>query len=321
MRLLVTGGAGFIGSNFIRYILKKYPKYDIYNLDSLTYAGNLKNIADLHEYDNHSFIRGDIRDSELVSKIVISKEINTIINLAAETHVDRSINNPRTFADTNIIGTCNLLETAIKNNIPKFVQMSTDEVYGTLMSKDSFTEDSPMCPNSPYSASKAGADMLVRSFYKTFDLPINIIRSSNNYGPYQHLEKFIPRMITNTIRNLELPIYGDGLNTRDWLHVSDTCTAIDLVLHSGIAGEIYNVGGDTPRNNLEVARYILRNQSKPDSLIKYIADRLGHDRKYAIDCTKIKEQLGWVQKYISFEKGLELTIKWYIENCSWWEKL
>ncbi|MFA6808978.1 MAG: dTDP-glucose 4,6-dehydratase, partial [Eubacteriales bacterium] len=283
MNLLITGGAGFIGSNFIRYILQTYPNYLVINYDSLTYAGSLSNISDFQKYPNYFFIKGDIRNKELVAKTVLAHKINCIINFAAETHVDRSISNPTLFVETNVCGTCNLLEAALKYHISKYIQISSDEVYGSS-NMQSFTENSPLLPNSPYSASKAGADVLVRSYNKTYDLPVNIVRSSNNYGQYQHTEKFIPKMITNALKNKPLPLYGDGLHIRDWLHVRDNCSAIDLVLHKGLTGEIYNIGGCSERTNLEVAKYILKYLRKSNDLINYTKDRLGHDRRYSVNC-------------------------------------
>jgi len=312
LRLLITGGAGFIGSNLIRYILSKYPTYDVVNYDCLTYAGNLQNISDFNGYANYCFIQGDIRDRKQVANTVAQYQINGIINLAAETHVDRSIRDASIFVDTNVMGTYALLDVALRNRIRKFVQISTDEVYGSV-EHGYCTEDSPLAPNSPYAASKVGGDMLVRSFYQTYGLPVNIIRSSNNYGPCQHPEKFIPRMILHALQDKELPIYGDGLNRRDWLHVSDHCQAIDRVLHHGIAGEVYNVGGQSERSNLEVARTILRSLNRKETRIQFIADRLGHDRRYGLDSTKIRKNLKWEQDYPSFETGLEQTIKWYIK--------
>jgi dTDP-glucose 4,6-dehydratase len=320
MKILVTGGAGFIGSNFIHYMIDKYSDYKIINLDSLTYCGNLENLKEIENNPNYSFVKGDIVDEKLVDDIISQNEIEYIINFAAESHVDRSIDNPRIFLESNIIGTQNLLEIAKKyhrdDKLKKYIQISTDEVYGTLGESGYFTETTPLAPNSPYSASKAGADMIVRAYNETFNLPINITRCSNNYGPYQFPEKLIPLMINNTLNNKKLPVYGDGKNIRDWLHVYDHCTAIDLVLHNGEPGEIYNIGGNNEKQNIEIVKLILKYLNKPDTLIKYVDDRLGHDRRYAIDSTKIQEKLGWEPKY-TFEVGIKETIEWYLANEIW----
>jgi len=317
--ILVTGGAGFIGSNFIRYMLNKYDDYKIINLDLLTYAGNLENLKDVEDNPNYEFIKGDIADRELVDEIV-SKGINYIINFAAESHVDRSIEDPGVFVRTNIMGTQVLLDAAKKYKTEKFVQISTDEVYGSLGETGLFTEKSPLAPNSPYSASKTSADLLVRAYFKTFNLPVNITRCSNNYGPYQFPEKLIPLMIANALEDKELPVYGDGLQVRDWLHVEDHCSAIDVVLHQGKVGEVYNIGGNNEKKNIEIVKLILEKLQKPESLIKYVNDRPGHDRRYAIDSSKIQKELGWEPKY-TFEEGIEETVKWYLENKEWWEKI
>lgn len=319
MKLLVTGGAGFIGSNFVTYMLEKYPTYQIINLDKLTYAGNLDNLKEIEDNKNYRFIKGDIADRLLVEKTV-ADGIDIIVNFAAESHVDRSIDNPGVFIQTNVQGTQVLLEAAKKYHIKKFVQISTDEVYGTLGSTGLFTETTPLAPNSPYSASKASADLLVRAYYETYGLPVAITRCSNNYGRYQFPEKLIPLMIINALHNEPLPVYGDGLNVRDWLHVEDHCRAIDLVLHDGKAGEVYNIGGNNERTNLEIVKSILSYLDKPESLITFVTDRLGHDFRYAIDATKIKEELGWEPLH-TFETGIKETIKWYIQNENWWRKL
>lgn len=310
--ILVTGGAGFIGSNFTRYMLNKYNNYKIINLDALTYAGKLENLKDIEDNKNYKFVRGNIIDRELVYDIV-SKNVEYIINFAAESHVDRSIENPDIFVETNVMGTQVLLDAALKYNIKKFIQISTDEVYGSLGGVGYFTEKTKLAPNSPYSASKASADLLVRSYYKTFGLPVNITRCSNNYGPYQFPEKLIPLMIANAYNNKELPIYGDGLNIRDWIHVNDHCSAIDKVLHKGKAGEVYNVGGNNEKKNIEIVKLILDRLEKPKSLIHYVKDRKGHDRRYAIDSAKIQKELGWKPKY-TFEEGIKETIDWYLTN-------
>lgn len=319
-RILVTGGAGFIGSNFVRYMLNKYKNYKIVNLDLLTYAGNIKSLDDIKDNPNYLFVKGDIADNKLVDKIVSENKIDVIINFAAESHVDRSINNPEIFVKTNVLGTQNLLEVAKKYSIKKFFQISTDEVYGSLGKTGYFTEKTHLSPNSPYSASKAGADLLVMAYHYTFGLPVNITRCSNNYGQYQFPEKLIPLFITNALDNKQVPLYGDGLNVRDWLFVEDHCSAIDVVLHKGKNGEIYNIGGNNEKTNKYVTDTILKFLGKDSSLIKYVADRLGHDRRYAIDATKIKEELGWQPKY-RFEQAIEKTIQWYIDNKSWWMPL
>ncbi|KXG76282.1 dTDP-glucose 4,6-dehydratase [Thermotalea metallivorans] len=318
-KLLVTGGAGFIGSNFIKYMLNKYKDYKIINLDLLTYAGNLENLQSVECHPNYQFIRGSIADKELVDKIV-SDGIHYIINFAAESHVDRSIENPGIFVETNIMGTQVLLDAAKKYGIEKYIQISTDEVYGTLGSTGYFTEETPLAPNSPYSASKASADLLARAYHETFKLPVNITRCSNNYGPYQFPEKLIPLMIANALEDKELPVYGDGLQIRDWLHVEDHCGAIDLVLHQGESGQVYNIGGNNEKANIEIVKTILEKLGKPETLIKYVKDRPGHDRRYAIDSSKIQKELGWKPQY-TFEAGIEKTIGWYLDHKVWWEKI
>lgn len=318
--ILVTGGAGFIGSNFVRYMLNKYQDYKIVNLDLLTYAGNIKSLDDIKDNPNYLFVKGDIADNKLVDKVVCENKIDVIINFAAESHVDRSITNPDIFVKTNVLGTQNLLEIAKKYKIEKFFQISTDEVYGSLEKTGFFTEKTPLSPNSPYSASKAGADLLVMAYHHTFGLNVNITRCSNNYGPYQFPEKLIPLFITNALADKQVPLYGDGLNIRDWLFVEDHCSAIDTVLHKGKNGEVYNVGGNNEKTNRYITDTILKYLGKDSSLIKYVADRLGHDRRYAIDATKIKEELGWQPKY-KFEQAIEKTIEWYLNNKSWWQPL
>lgn len=319
-KILVTGGAGFIGSNFIRYMLNKYQDYKIVNLDLLTYAGNIKSLDDVKDNPNYLFVKGDIADNKLVDKIVSDNKIDVIINFAAESHVDRSITNPDIFVKTNVLGTQNLLEVAKKYKTEKFFQISTDEVYGSLGKTGFFTEKTPLSPNSPYSASKASADLLVMAYHHTFGLNVNITRCSNNYGPYQFPEKLIPLFITNALDNKQVPLYGDGLNIRDWLFVEDHCSAIDTVLHKGKNGEIYNVGGNNEKTNKYITDTILKYLGKDSSLIKYVADRLGHDRRYAIDATKIKEELGWQPQY-KFEQAIEKTIEWYLNNKDWWQPL
>jgi dTDP-glucose 4,6-dehydratase len=319
MHILVTGGAGFIGSNFVLYMLKRYPEYKIINLDKLTYAGNLENLKSAEGNPNYQFIKADIADRSAVDSIV-SNNIDAIINFAAESHVDRSITNPDLFVQTNIFGTQILLDAARKYNVKKYIQVSTDEVYGTLGKEGYFTESTPLAPNSPYSASKAAADLLVRAYHETYGLPINITRCSNNYGPYQFPEKLIPLMIINALNDKPLPVYGDGLNVRDWLHVEDHCAAIDLVLHKGVNGEVYNVGGHNERTNLQIVTKILETLHKPESLIRFVQDRPGHDRRYAIDPHKLMTELGWKPKY-TFETGIAETIDWYLTNREWWQSI
>lgn len=317
-RILVTGGCGFIGSNFVRHMLARYP-YRIVNLDRLTYAGNLENLKDLEGDDRYTFVRGDIADGEDLEK-VFSREIDGIINFAAESHVDRSIMDPDAFIRTNITGTFRLLEEARKRNVRRFLQISTDEVYGSLGKEGKFTESTPLSPNSPYSASKTSADLLAMAYFKTFDLPVVITRCSNNYGPYQFPEKLIPLIITNAMAEMDLPVYGDGLNVRDWIHVSDHCEAIDAVYHKGVPGNVYNIGGESERTNMEIVTLILKILGKPESLIKYVKDRPGHDRRYAIDSTKIKTELGVTPKTL-FSEGMEQTVRWYLDNREWWERI
>jgi len=318
MKLLITGGAGFIGSNFIHYILKKYKNYQVINLDVLTYAGNLENLRDIEKNLRYKFIKGDICDERLVNKIFQNEKPDFIVNFAATTHVDRSILEPKEFTRTNILGTQVLLEAARKYGIKKFEHISTDETYGTI-EKGKFKETDALLPNSPYAASKAGADLLARAYYKTFELPVLIIRSSNNFGPYQFPEKAIPLFITNLLENKKVPLYGTGGNIRDWLYVLDNCSGIDIVLHKGKPGEIYNVGGGNEKANIEIAKIILKELKKDDSFIEYVKDRLGHDFRYSLDTRKIRK-LGWKPKY-KFEKAIKETIKWYKENTAWWKKI
>lgn len=320
MNLLVTGGAGFIGSNFVRYMLEKYPNYKVVNYDLLTYAGNLENLKDVENHPNYTFVKGDINNRELVDYLVKTHEIDVIVNFAAESHVDRSITDPDIFVKTNVLGTQALLDVAKANNIKKYVQISTDEVYGTLGETGYFTEETPLAPNSPYSASKAGGDLLVRVYHETYGLNVNITRCSNNYGSYHFPEKLIPLMITNALEGKELPIYGDGQNIRDWLHVKDHCAAIDLVIHKGRPGEVYNIGGHNERTNNEIVHLIVEKLGVSKDLITYVTDRPGHDRRYAIDPTKIMTELGWKPQY-TFEKGIAETIQWYIDNQEWWKNI
>lgn len=318
MKLLITGGLGFIGSNFIRYILNKYKDYEVINLDKMTYAGNPANLQDIDMDSRYEFIKGDICDQDLVNDTVSDYKPDAIINFAAETHVDRSILDPDAFIKTDILGTHNLLEAVKNHQIKKYVQISTDEVYGSI-EKGLFIEESPLKPNSPYSASKTGADLLVRAYFKTYELPVLITRSSNNYGPYQYPEKIIPLFITNLIEEKKVPLYGDGLNIRDWLYVLDNCSGIDMVLHKGKIGEIYNIGADNEKTNKEITEIILKELSKDESSIEYVKDRAGHDRRYALDSTKLKK-LGWKPEY-NFEKAMKETIEWYKNNPDWWKKI
>ncbi|GIO12267.1 dTDP-glucose 4,6-dehydratase [Cohnella xylanilytica] len=319
MNLLVTGGAGFIGSNFVHYIAEKYKDYRIVNLDLLTYAGNLENLKDLEGNPQYTFVKGDIANRELVDHLVKSFEVDAILNFAAESHVDRSISEPDVFIKNNILGTQALLDVYKMNRgrVKKYVQISTDEVYGSLGETGYFTEETPLAPNSPYSASKAGADLIVRSYFETYGLNVNITRCSNNYGPYHFPEKLIPLMITNALENKPLPVYGKGDNVRDWLHVKDHCSAIDLVLHKGRPGEVYNIGGHNERTNIEIVELIVEKLGKPKSLITFVEDRLGHDKRYAIDPTKIMNELGWKPSY-TFDTGIAETIDWYLSREKWW---
>ncbi|WP_456442495.1 dTDP-glucose 4,6-dehydratase [Caldithrix abyssi] len=314
--ILVTGGAGFIGSNFVRYMLNKYPDYRIIVLDALTYAGNRENLADLEKDPRYLFYHGSIGDEKVVDNLM--SNVDAVVNFAAETHVDRSIHEAGAFIDTDIRGTFVLLEAAKKYGIERFLHISTDEVYGSI-ENGSFKETDPLMPNSPYSASKAGGDLLVRSYFKTYDLPVLITRSSNNYGPYQYPEKLIPLFVTNAIDDQPLPLYGDGKNVRDWIYVEDNCAGIDIVLHRGKIGEIYNIGAGNERENIYITHFILDYLGKPKSLIKPVKDRPGHDRRYSVDTSKIRA-LGWEPKW-SLEEGLKHTIDWYVENETWWRHI
>ena len=313
-KILVTGGAGFIGSNFIRYMLNKYSEYEIVNLDALTYCGNLENLKDMENKDNYSFVKGSIADKDIVDDLV--GECDYVINFAAESHVDRSIDDPEIFVKSNVLGTQVLLNAAKEHGVEKYIQISTDEVYGSLGKDGYFTEETPLQPNSPYSASKASSDLIVRAYNKTFGLPVNITRCSNNYGPYQFPEKLIPLMISNALEDKKLPVYGDGKNVRDWLQVNDHCAAIDLVLHEGETGEVYNIGGNNERQNIEIVKLILNELGRDESLIEFVPDRLGHDRRYAIDSSKIQNDLGWKPSY-TFEEGIRECIDWYLDNQDW----
>jgi dTDP-glucose 4,6-dehydratase len=315
-RLLVTGGAGFIGSNFVRMTLEEHPDCFVVNLDKLTYAGNLENLTGFENHPSHKFIKGDICDGALVERIIDEFKVDTIVNFAAESHVDRSINEPKVFVQTNVTGTLTLLEAARDKKLQRFVQISTDEVYGQLGPSGKFTEQTPLSPNSPYSASKAAADLLVCAFGHTWGVKYNITRCSNNYGPYQFPEKLIPLMVNNALNDKQLPVYGDGLHIRDWLYVYDHCTAVWKVLADAPPNEIYNIGGCNEKTNLSVVELILARLGKPKSLIKHVTDRPGHDRRYAIDASKIINQLGW-KPSVSFEQGLDKTIDWFLANRKW----
>jgi len=315
VKLLVTGGAGFIGSNFIRHMLMEQDEVHIVNLDSLSYAGNLENLSDLSSDPRYTFIRGDIVSIEDVEKC-FSQEIEAVINFAAETHVDRSILDASVFVRTNIEGTHVLLEACRRRKVSRFIQISTDEVYGSLDETGKFTEESPLAPNSPYAASKAAADLLARSYHKTYGMDVIVTRCSNNYGTHQFPEKLIPLMILNALEDKALPVYGDGLQRRDWIHVKDHCSALQSVLMEGRPGRVYNIGGDQERQNLEMVHQILRILKKPSELIEFVTDRPGHDRRYSIDASRLKRELGWKPK-IGLEEGLAQTVGWYQENSKW----
>lgn len=314
MKVLVTGGAGFIGSCFVRHMLNKYPDYKIVNLDALTYCGNLENLDDVKDNPNYTFVHGNICDRDLVRDII--KECDFVVNFAAESHVDNSIKHPEIFVETNVQGTLNLLQASKELGVERYLQVSTDEVYGTLGKTGYFYETTPLAPNSPYSASKAGADMLVRAYYETYKMPVLNTRCSNNYGPYQYPEKLIPFFISQLLKGEKVPVYGDGLNVRDWLYVYDHCSAIDTVLHNGKVGEVYNIGGHNEKTNMEITHLILDAMGKDESSIKYVEDRLGHDRRYAISNDKITAELGW-EPSITFEEGIKLTIDWYLNHQDW----
>lgn len=318
MKLLITGGAGFIGSNFVHHILKKYPDYEIINLDALTYAGNLENLKELEKNPNYRFVKGDICDAGLVDELV--KEADIVVHFAAESHVDRSILDSEAFIRTNVIGTHTLLEAAKKAGNKRFHHVSTDEVFGSLSATDpAFNETTPYDPRSPYSASKASSDHLVRAYFHTYGLPITISNCSNNYGPYHFPEKLIPLIITNLMEEKKIPIYGDGMNVRDWLYVEDHCKAIDAIIHKGRIGETYCVGGDGEKPNIEIAKTILSLLGKDESMIEYVEDRKGHDKRYAIDFSKIKNELDWTPE-VTFEEGIAKTVEWFKENEQWWKK-
>lgn len=312
--LLVTGGMGFIGSNFIHYWKKHHPEDSIMNVDLLTYAGNQDNVRVFDGQAGYQFVHGDIGNDALMRSLM--QGVDVVVHFAAESHVDRSIHDPGSFVKTNVLGTQILLEAARQGKVKKFVHVSTDEVYGSLGDEGAFSEETPIAPNSPYSASKAGSDLLVRAYYETYGFPAVITRCSNNYGPRQFPEKLIPLLITRALRDEPIPLYGDGLNVRDWLHVDDHCSAIERVIEAGVPGEVYNIGGQNERTNLEVVKRILSLLNKSENSIQYVADRLGHDRRYAIDSTKIRRELGWKPAY-SFETGLQMTLDWYVQEREW----
>ena len=323
MKILVTGGAGFIGGNFVHYMVNKYPEDMIVNLDLLTYAGNLETLKPVENKPNYKFVHGDIADRPFIMDLFEKEQFDVVVNFAAESHVDRSITNPGIFVQTNVLGTQTLLDASRQFGVKRYHQESTDEVYGDLpLDRPDlfFTETTPIHTSSPYSASKASADLFVLAYYRTFGLPVTVSRCSNNYGPYHFPEKLIPLMISRALADESLPVYGKGENVRDWLHVSDHCSAIDLIIRKGTVGEIYNIGGHNERTNLEVVKTILKALDKPESLIQYVTDRPGHDRRYAIDPTKIETELGWKPQY-NFDTGIAMTIQWYLDNQDWWKHI
>ncbi len=323
MKILVTGGAGFIGGNFLHYMVQNYPQDQMVNLDLLTYAGNLETVKSLEDKPNYRFVHGDIADRDFIMKLFEKEKFDIVVNFAAESHVDRSVINPEIFIQTNVLGTQVLLDASKTYGIKRYHQVSTDEVYGDLPLNRTdlfFTEETPIHTSSPYSASKAGADLLVLAYYRTFKLPVTISRCSNNYGPYQFPEKLIPLIIIRALENQQLPIYGKGENVRDWLYVTDHCRAIDLIIRKGKEGEVYNIGGHNEKTNLEVVKMVLKILEKPESLIRYVTDRPGHDLRYAIDPTKMERELGWKPEY-TFDTGMDKTIKWYLSNKEWWQRV
>ncbi|CUQ11152.1 dTDP-glucose 4%2C6-dehydratase 2 [Turicibacter sanguinis] len=322
-KILVTGGAGFIGGNFVHYMVDKYPNYMIVNLDALTYAGNLETCQPVEGKPNYKFVKGDIADRDFIFDLFEKEKFDIVVNFAAESHVDRSVTDPEIFIKTNVLGTQVLMDASRAYGVQRYHQVSTDEVYGDLpLDRPDlfFTEETPLHTSSPYSASKASADLLVFAYHRTFGLPITISRCSNNYGPYHFPEKLIPLMISRALNDEQLPVYGNGENVRDWLHVYDHCAAIDLILHKGKVGEVYNVGGHNERTNLEVVKTILKALNKPESLITYVKDRPGHDLRYAIDPQKLENELGWKPTY-NFDTGIQQTIEWYLNNKQWWENI
>ncbi len=323
MKILVTGGAGFIGGNFVHHMVKKYPEHTVINLDLLTYAGNLETLKPVEDKPNYKFVRGDIADRSFIMDLFDKERPDIVVNFAAESHVDRSITDPGIFVQTNVMGTQVLLDASKEYGVKRYHQVSTDEVYGDLpLDRPDlfFREDTPLHTSSPYSSSKASADLFVLAYYRTYGLPVTISRCSNNYGPYHFPEKLIPLIISRALADEKLPVYGKGENVRDWLHVSDHCDAIDLIIHNGRVGEVYNVGGHNEKTNLEVVRTILKALGKPESLIEFVTDRPGHDLRYAIDPTKLETELGWKPKY-TFETGIRQTIQWYLDNREWWENI
>ena len=323
MKILVTGGAGFIGANFVFYMLDKHPEYDIVCLDSLTYCGNIKTLEPVMDNPHFRFVKGDVTDRKLVFKLFEEEKFDVVVNFAAESHVDRSIEDPGVFLRTNILGTQTLMDASNEYGVTRYHQVGTDEVYGDLpLDRPDlfFTEDMPLTASSPYSASKASADLLVMAYYRTYGLPVTISRCSNNYGPYQFPEKLIPLMIKNALADEKLPVYGTGENVRDWLYVEDHCKAIDMIIHEGKVGEVYNIGGHNEKSNLDVVRTILKQIGKSEDLITFVGDRKGHDLRYAIDPTKIHDELGWLPE-TRFDDGIRQTIDWYLDNRSWWEEI
>lgn len=320
MKLLVTGGCGFIGSNLVKYLRRERPDWTVVNLDKLTYAGNLESLKELEGDPKHIFVRGDVSNRELIDLVLRTHRIEAVMHLAAESHVDRSILGPEAFIQANVLGTTVMLEAAKQHGVKRFLQVSTDEVYGSLGPTGAFTESSPLQPSSPYSASKTGADLIALAYRHTFGMDVVVTRCSNNYGPYQFPEKLIPLMIANALAGKRLPVYGDGGNVRDWLHVEDHCAALVLALEKGKAGEVYNIGGGAERKNLDIVKQILAQLGKPESLIQFVTDRPGHDRRYAIDPSKSRRELGWTPSR-SFEQGLADTVRWYVDNKAWWERV
>lgn len=318
--ILITGGAGFIGSNFVRYFLHSHPDVAVVNFDKLTYAGNLENLEDVAEHSLYKFVKGDICNRDEVESAFKVHSIDTVVHFAAESHVDRSILGSDVFVKTNVLGTHVLLEVARAHGVQRFVHVSTDEVYGSLGATGKFTESTPLHPNSPYAASKAGSDLFVLAYHHTHGLPVVVTRCSNNYGPYQFPEKLIPLMIVNALNNKPLPVYGDGLNVRDWLFVEDHCSAIDTVLQRGVNGEVYNIGGNNEWKNIDIVKHVMKLLGKPEDLITFVKDRPGHDRRYAIDSTKIQRELGWKPKH-TFEAGIQDTVQWYLSHESWWRRV
>ena len=323
MKIIVTGGAGFIGSNFVHHMVNKYPDYQIINLDLLTYAGNLENLKPVEDKPNYKFVKGDIADRKFIFDLFETEKPDVIVNFAAESHVDRSITDPESFVRTNVMGTTTLLDACRTYGIKRYHQVSTDEVYGDLpLDRPDlfFTEETPLHTSSPYSSSKASADLFVLSYYRTYGLPVTVSRCSNNYGPYHFPEKLIPLMIANALNDKPLPVYGKGENVRDWLYVEDHCKAIDLIIHKGRVGEVYNIGGHNEMKNIDIVKIICKELGKPESLITYVTDRKGHDMRYAIDPTKIHNELGWLPE-TKFADGIKKTIRWYLDNQDWWKTI